>query len=125
MIIDTGNILLIGAVLLFFSIIAGKAGFRFGVPVLLLFLGVGMLFGSDGLGIQFNNPHGAQFIGMIALSIILFSGGMDTKYTEIKPVLGQGVDTRHPRGGTDNSHYRFLYLLDYRSRIRFFCSHAD
>ena len=74
MIIDTGNILLIGAVLLFFSIIAGKAGFRFGVPVLLLFLGVGMLFGSDGLGIQFNNPHGAQFIGMIALSIILFSG---------------------------------------------------
>ena len=91
MILDTGNILLIGAILLFFSIIAGKAGFRFGVPVLLLFLGVGMLFGSDGLGIQFNNPAGAQFIGMIALSIILFSGGMDTKYTEIKPILGQGV----------------------------------
>lgn len=91
MIIDTGNILLIGAILLFFSIIAGKAGFRFGVPVLLLFLGVGMLFGSDGLGIQFNNPQSAQFIGMIALSIILFSGGMDTKFSEIKPVLGQGV----------------------------------
>lgn len=91
MILDTGNILLIGAILLFFSIIAGKAGFRFGVPVLLLFLGVGMLFGSDGLGIQFNNPASAQFIGMIALSIILFSGGMDTKYTEIKPILGQGV----------------------------------
>ena len=46
MIIDTGNILLIGAVLLFFSIIAGKAGFRFGVPVLLLFLGVGMLLAT-------------------------------------------------------------------------------
>lgn len=91
MIIDTGNILLIGAILLFFSIIAGKAGFRFGVPVLLLFLGVGMLFGSDGLGIQFNNPQGAQFIGMIALSIILFSGGMDTKYKEIKPIWRQGV----------------------------------
>lgn len=91
MVIDTGNILLIGAVLLFFSILAGKAGFRFGVPALLLFLGVGMLFGSDGLGIQFNNPHSAQFIGMIALSIILFSGGMDTKYREIRPVLNQGV----------------------------------
>ena len=88
---DTGNILLLGAILLFFSIVAGKAGFRFGVPVLLLFLGVGMLFGSDGLGIQFNDPHSAQFIGMIALSIILFSGGMDTKYKEIKPVLGQGI----------------------------------
>lgn len=91
MILDTGNILLVGAILLFFSIIAGKAGFRFGVPALLLFLGVGMLFGSDGLGIQFNDPHGAQFIGMIALSIILFSGGMDTKYKEIKPILGQGI----------------------------------
>lgn len=91
MIIDTGNILLIGSILLFFSIIAGKAGFRFGVPILLLFLGVGMVCGSDGAGIQFNNPASAQFIGMIALSVILFSGGMDTKFSEIKPVLGQGV----------------------------------
>lgn len=91
MILNSGNILLIGAILLFFSIIAGKAGFRFGVPALLLFLLVGMLFGSDGIGIQFNDPHGAQFIGMMALSIILFSGGMDTKYKEIKPILGQGV----------------------------------
>ena len=124
MIIDTGNILLIGAVLLFFSIIAGKAGFRFGVPVLLLFLGVGMLFGSDGLGIQFNNPHGAQFIGMIALSIILFSGGMDTKYTEIKPVLGQGVILA-TLGVNRYTYSTVSLLLDYRSRIRFFCSHAD
>ena len=91
MVIDSSNILLIGAILLFFSIIASKAGFRFGLPVLLLFLGVGMLFGNDGLGLQFNNPQSAQFIGMIALSIILFSGGMDTKYTEIKPIAGQGI----------------------------------
>ena len=99
MIIDTGNILLIGAVLLFFSIIAGKAGFRFGVPVLLLFLGVGMLFGSDGLGIQFNNPHGAQFIGMIALSIILFSGGMDTKYTISSIWLSPNTEIFFPQSG--------------------------
>ncbi len=85
------NILLIGSILLFFSIIVGKAGYKFGVPVLLMFLGVGMLFGSDGLGIQFNNPASAQFIGVIALSIILFSGGMDTKFSEIKPIVGQGV----------------------------------
>ncbi|WP_294142643.1 potassium/proton antiporter [uncultured Sanguibacteroides sp.] len=91
MILNAGNILLIGSILLFTSIIAGKAGFKFGVPALLLFLGVGMLFGSDGLGIQFNNPEIAQFIGVIALSIILFSGGMDTKMSEIKPVMGQGV----------------------------------
>ena len=84
-------ILLVASIIFFFSIIAGKAGYKFGVPALLLFLGVGMIFGSDGLGIQFHNPHEAQFIGVIALSIILFSGGMDTKFTEIKPIAGSGV----------------------------------
>jgi cell volume regulation protein A len=89
--LGTGNILLLGSILLFGSILAGKAGSRFGIPALLLFLGVGMLFGSDGVGINFDSVPTAQFIGMMALSIILFSGGMDTKFTEIKPVLGQGV----------------------------------
>ena len=84
-------ILLVASTIFFFSIIAGKAGFRFGLPALLLFLGVGMLFGSDGLGIQFSNPSAAQFIGMLALSIILFSGGMDTKVSEIKPIAKEGV----------------------------------
>jgi cell volume regulation protein A len=83
MIFTAGNILLIGSILLFVSIIVGKTGYRFGVPALLLFLVVGMLFGSDGLGLQFHNAKEAQFIGMVALSIILFSGGMDTKFTEI------------------------------------------
>ena len=91
MVLDAGNILLVGAILLFVSITAAKAGYKFGVPMLLLFLGVGMLFGSDGLGIQFNSPKIAQFIGMIALSVILFSGGMDTKFKDIRPVLGQGI----------------------------------
>ena len=91
MILTAENILFVGSILLFISILVGKAGFRFGFPALLLFLGVGMLFGSDGVGIQFHNPHTAQFIGVIALSIILFSGGMDTSTKEIKPVLGQGV----------------------------------
>ncbi len=91
------HFLLIGSVLLFMSIIAGKTGYRFGVPVLLLFLGVGMLGGNDGLGFiivdNSNIAHTniAQVIGIVALCIILFSGGMDTKYGEIKPVIGQGV----------------------------------
>lgn len=85
------EVLLIASVILFLSIFAGKAGYRFGLPALLLFLGVGMLFGSDGLGIQFSDPHIAQFIGMLALSIILFSGGMDTKLAEVKPIASQGV----------------------------------
>ena len=85
------HILLIASVILFFSILASKAGYRFGLPSLLLFLGVGMLFGSDGLGIEFSSPKITQFIGMLALSIILFSGGMDTKVAEIKPVASPGV----------------------------------
>ena len=84
-------ILLVASIIFFFSIVAGKAGYRFGLPALLLFLGVGMLFGSDGLGIQFNNPKAAQYIGTLALSIILFSGGMDTKLSDVKPIMKEGV----------------------------------
>ncbi|MDE6172650.1 MAG: cation:proton antiporter, partial [Bacteroides sp.] len=91
MIFTAENILLIGSILLFVSIIVGKTGYRFGVPALLLFLVVGMLFGSDGLGLQFHNAKEAQFIGMVALSVILFSGGMDTKFSEIKPILIPGI----------------------------------
>ena len=86
-----GNILLVGAVLLFVSILISKTGFRYGIPTLLIFLLVGMLFGVDGVGFQFDNHAATQFIGMVALSIILFAGGMDTKYASIKPVLGAGI----------------------------------
>lgn len=91
MLFTAENVLLVGSILLFVSIVAGKTGYRFGVPALLLFLVVGMLFGSDGLGIQFHNAKEAQFIGMVALSIILFSGGMDTRFADIKPILAPGV----------------------------------
>ena len=91
MIFTAENILLIGSILLFVSIVVGKTGYRFGVPALLLFLLVGMLFGSDGLGLQFHNAKIAQFIGMVALSVILFSGGMDTKFKEIRPILSPGI----------------------------------
>lgn len=85
------NILLIGSVLVFVSILFTRSGFRLGVPVLLLFLVVGMLFGSDGVGLQFNSASDAQFIGMVALCLILFSGGMDTRFQEIRPVLFPGI----------------------------------
>ena len=64
--LTSGNILLIGSILLFVSIAVSKTSARFGVPTLLLFLFVGMLFGTDGLGIQFDDMRGAQFVGMIA-----------------------------------------------------------
>jgi cell volume regulation protein A len=84
-------VLLVVSVLFFLSILAGKASSKYGVPALLLFLGVGMLSGSDGLGIHFEDYHFAQNIGTIALCIILFSGGLDTKISEIRPIMAQGI----------------------------------
>ena len=83
--------MLVVATLLLISVFVGKAGSRYGMPALLLFLGVGMLAGTDGFGLQFDSAQAAQFIGMISLSIILFSGGLDTKYRDIKGILGPGL----------------------------------
>ena len=86
------NIILIGSILLFISIIAGKTSYRFGIPTLLLFLTIGMLAGSDGIGgIYFDNPQVAQFIGIVSLNFILFSGGLDTSWPAVKPVLKEGL----------------------------------
>lgn len=85
------NILLISSILIFCSILISKVGYRFGLPSLLLFLVAGMLFGTDGLGLQFNDMKHAQFVGMVALCIILFTGGLETQIKEIKPVMGEGL----------------------------------
>ncbi|CAN5197040.1 potassium/proton antiporter [soil metagenome] len=86
------NILLIGSVLLFLSIVVSKTGYRFGIPSLLIFLFLGMLAGSDGIGkIYFDNSGLTQFLGVVALNFILFSGGMDTKFLAIKPILKPGL----------------------------------
>ena len=62
--------LLVSAFLIFCSILMSKTGYRFGIPTLLMFLLAGMLFGTDGLGIQFDDVSVAQHIGMVALCII-------------------------------------------------------
>lgn len=85
------NILLVSSMLLVVSIVLTKTGYRFGVPTLLVFLIAGMLFGSDGLGVQFNDASQAQFVGVIALSVILFTGGLGTRLSDIRPVLVQGM----------------------------------
>ena len=86
------NILLVGSILLFISIIVGKTSYKFGVPTLILFLAIGMLAGSDGIGgIRFDDPKLAQFIGIVSLNFILFSGGLDTNWKAVKPILKEGI----------------------------------
>ena len=89
--LTSGNIIFVGSILIFCSILITKAGGRFGMPTLLLFLLAGMLFGCDGLGIQFSNIGQAQFVGMVALCVILFTGGVETRIAAIRPVLGPGL----------------------------------
>ena len=84
------NFLILGALLLFVAVLASKAAYRLGAPALLLFLGVGMIFGYNDF-VPFHSTDFAEFIGMIALCIILFSGGMDTKFSDIRPVLAPGL----------------------------------
>lgn len=80
------------SLILLISALASKISDRFGVPSLLLFLVLGMLLGSDGPGgIHFDHPALVQLVGVVALVFILFSGGLDTKWTRIRPVIWYGV----------------------------------
>lgn len=81
--------LLISSLLLLLSILAWKVSNRLGIPALVLFLGIGMLAGSDGPGgIYFDNASVAQSVGVIALAFILFAGGLETEWKVVRPALG-------------------------------------
>lgn len=80
------------ALLLLISIVTSKLSTRYGVPALLIFLGIGMTFGSDGLEvIHFDDFQAAQTLGIIALLYILFSGGLDTNWKKVRPIAGTGM----------------------------------
>lgn len=87
------DIVLFGAgVLLIISVLSSKLSARFSVPILAIFLFIGMLAGSEGIGgIYFDDPLVAQSLGVIALVFILFSGGLGTPIEEIRHVLGRGL----------------------------------
>ncbi len=89
---STEQIFLGAAVLLLLSLFASKLSGRLGIPVLLLFLIIGMLAGSDGLGgIYFDNPHIAKTISVAALIFILFSGAVDTNWQDVKQVTWSSI----------------------------------
>ncbi len=85
-------VLLIAGAVLLVSTLAGKVSGLLGVPSLVLFLAIGMLAGSDGPGgIYFDNAALAQAVGVTALAFILFSGGLDTPWSRVRPVAGPAL----------------------------------
>ena len=86
------HLLIIVSLLVALSVIASKAFSRIGVPSLILFLGLGMLAGSEGLGkIYFDNYSLAQSIGILSLILILFSGGMESNWKSVRPIVKNGL----------------------------------
>jgi cell volume regulation protein A len=85
-------IFIVFSTLVILSILTIKLSNRFGIPSLVLFLAIGMLAGSDGLGgITFDNPLLVRSLGITALVLILFSGGLDTEWAAVRPILWQGL----------------------------------
>jgi cell volume regulation protein A len=90
--INTNLIFSIIAILLVLSVFSSKLSERFNVPGLLLFLAIGMLAGHDGIGkIDLENPYIPNITGIVALAFILFSGGLDTNWKAIRPIVGYGI----------------------------------
>jgi potassium/hydrogen antiporter len=76
------------SLLIIISILIAKVSKNIGVPILIIFLGVGMLAGSEGPGgIYFDNAGVAQSIGVISLLFILFTGGLETRWKKVEPVI--------------------------------------
>lgn len=85
-------ILIIVALLILASVAVSKVSERFGIPILLLFLAIGILSGSEGIGgIYFDDPYLTQYISIPALALILFSGGLDTRWRSIRPIFKEGI----------------------------------
>jgi potassium/hydrogen antiporter len=86
--VSDGQLILVAGALLLAGIAASLAAGRLRVPGLVLFLGLGMAVGSDGTGwIDFDDYELARTIGIIALALILFEGGLTAGYQQIRPVL--------------------------------------
>lgn len=84
--------LIAGGMLLILSVLSSKATDRLGIPSLLVFLALGMLAGSEGIGgIYFDNASLSQALGVVALTYILFSGGLETEFRHVRPIIREGA----------------------------------
>ena len=89
--ISSGNLILLVSFLMFVAILMAKVGTKFGVPTMLLFLILGMLAGEDGIGVRIDEPRVAEFLGHLAMTIILLTGGLETSLPETKPIIKKGI----------------------------------
>src|SRR5262245_4845172 len=90
--LDTVSLtILLGAVLVLAGILSSLVATRFGAPLLLVFLLVGMAAGDSGLGIQFDDVRTAYLVGSVALALILFDGGLRTRFVTFRSVLGPSL----------------------------------
>ncbi len=86
------NLILVGGLVLMTSVLASKATSRFGFPILLIFIAIGMFMGSEGPGgIHFNDFVSTHVFGTVALIYILFAGGLSTLPDSLKPIWKEGV----------------------------------
>jgi len=84
--------ILLGAVLVMAGILSSLLALRFGAPLLLVFLVIGMMAGDSGPGrIEFNDLHTTYLVGSVALALILFDGGLHTRFQSIRAVLAPSV----------------------------------
>ncbi|GLW90892.1 potassium/proton antiporter [Actinokineospora globicatena] len=81
----------IGAAVLLVAVFAVRASVRLGLPSLLLYLGLGLVIGEAGLGIEFSNAELTQSLGLAALVLILAEGGLTTRWSEVKTALLPGI----------------------------------
>lgn len=86
------NPFLVAGLLFFLSLVAGTLSEKIKVPALILFLAIGMLAGVDGPGgLNFSDANAANSVGTFALAFILFSGGFQTQWQDVKPIVTQGI----------------------------------
>ena len=89
--ISSGNLILLVSLLMIVAILMTKVGTKFGVPTMLLFLIIGMVAGEDGIGVNIDNLKVAEFMGHLAMTIILLSGGLETSLEETRPIIRKGI----------------------------------
>ena len=89
--IQIETLMAVAGALLLVSVFANRISVFLGIPGLLIFIGIGMLAGSDGIvRIQFYDARMTNYIGTVALAFILFAGGLDTRWRDVRPVLAGG-----------------------------------